>query len=223
MPSGETANIRADDGEVLLSYRSFASVVPIVAALVSVIVGVAGLAGVAFLAAEGRPLFAILALMLTGAFAVVIAMLVPPIKVTLFSGIHPMVTIVQQSNLSFPVATYIVATPDGRTLSRVRRSVFSRLGRNRWHILSASDDRPIGVAIEESLTAAINRKFFGKFNPRHESNVHVHFLGKRVGTILRRPNAEGERDVLDVTVDEKETLDRRVAVAIALLVLGAEP
>lgn len=223
MPSGETANIRADDGEVLLSYRSFASVVPIVAALVSVIVGVAGLAGVAFLAAQGRPLFAILALMLTGAFAVVIAMLVPPIKVTLFSGIHPMVTIVQQSNLSFPVATYIVATPDGRTLSRVRRTVFSRLGRNRWHILSASDDRPIGVAIEESLTLAIKRKIAGKFDPRYDANLTVRFLDNHVGTIVRRPNAEGERDVLDVTVDEKETLDRRVAVAIALLVLGAEP
>ena len=223
MPSGETAHIRADDGEVLLSYRSFASVVPIVAALVSVIVGVAGLAGVAFLAAEGRPFFAILALMLTAAFAVVIAMLVPPIKVTLFSGIHPMVTIVQQSNLSFPVATYIVATPDGRTLSRVRRSVFSRLGRNRWHILSASDDRPIGVAIEESLILAIKRKLAGKFNSRYDANLTLRFLGNAVGTIVRRPTAEGERDVLDVSIDGKESLDRRVAVAIALLVLGAEP
>lgn len=223
MPSGETANIRADDGEILLSYRSFASVVPIVAALVSVIVGIAGLAGVAFLAAEGRPMFAVLALLLTAAFAVVIAMLVPPIKVTLFSGIHPMVTIVQQSNLSFPVATYIVATPDGRTLARIRRSVFSRLGRNRWHLLSASDDRPIGAAIEESLSAAVNRKFFGKFNPRHESNLIIGFLGKRVGSIVRRPTAEGQRDFLDVSIDEKESLDRRVAVAVALLVLGAEP
>jgi hypothetical protein len=223
MPSGETANIRDDDGEILLSYRSFASIVPIVAALVSVIVGVAGFAGTAFLAVEGRPMYAFLALLLTAAFAVVIAMLVPPIKVTLFSGIHPTVTIVQQSNLSFPVATYIVASPDGRTLARVRRSVFSRLGRNRWHILSASDDRPIGMAIEESLSAAINRKFFGKFSPRHESNLVLGFLGKRVGTIVRRPTAEGRRDYLDVTIDEKETLDRRVAVAIALLVLGAEP
>lgn len=223
MPGGETAHVRADGGEVLFSYRSFASVVPIVAALVSAIVGIAGIAAVAFLAAEGRTIAAILALMLSAAFAVIIAMLVPPIKVTLFSGIHPMLTIAQQSNLSFPVVTYIVATPDGHTLARVRRSVFSRLGRNRWNILSTSDDRPIGVAVEESFAAAFARKLLGKFNALYESNLRLRYLGGDVGTIVRRPNATGERDVLDVSVDDKAVLDRRVAVAVALLVLGAEP
>ena len=223
MPGGENAQIRADGGEVLFSYRSFASVVPIVATLVSGIVGVAGLAAVAFLVAEQRVIAAVLALMLSAAFAVIIAMLVPPIKVTLFSGIHPMLTVVQQSNLSFPVATYVVATPDGHTLARVRRTVFSRLGRNRWHILSASDDRPIGVAIEESLAAALARKVLGKFNALYESNLRLRYLGGDVGTILRRPNAAGERDVLDVSIDDKAVLDRRVAVAVALLALGAEP
>jgi hypothetical protein len=223
MPGGETAHIRADGGEVLFAYRSFASIVPIVAALVSGIVTVAGLAAVAFLLAEKRVVYAILALMLSAAFAVIIAMLVPPIKVTLFSGLHPMVTVVQQSNLSFPVATYIVATPDGHTLSRIRRSVFSRLGRNRWHILAASDDRPIGAAIEESLVAALARKVAGKFDPRYEADLTIRYLGRHVGTIVRRPTAHGERDLLDVSTDEKATLDRRVAVALALLVLGAEP
>jgi hypothetical protein len=37
------------------------------------------------------------------------------------------------------------------------------------------------------------------------------------------PNAAGERDVLDVSIDDKAVLDRRVAVAVALLALGAEP
>lgn len=223
MPGGETAHVRADGGEILFSYRSFTSVVPIVAALVSAIVGIAGLAAVAFLLADGRMIAAILAFMLSAAFAVIIAMLVPPIKVTLFSGMHPMVTVAQQSNLSFPVATYVVATPDGQTLARIRRSVFSRIGRNRWHILSASDDRPIGVAIEESLMAAVARKLLGKFNVLYESNLDLRYLGGDVGTILRRPNATGERDVLDVSIDEKALLDRRVAVAVALLVLGSEP
>jgi hypothetical protein len=223
MPAGEMAHIRADGGDVLFSYRSFASVVPIVAALVSAIVVVAGIAAVTFLLSDKRPIAAILALMLSAAFAVIIAMLVPPIKVTIFSGMHPMLTIAQQSNLSFPMATYVVASPDGHMLARIRRTVFSRLGRNRWHILSASDDRPIGGAIEESLAAAIGRKLLGKFNPRHEANLHLRYLGRDSGTIVRRPNAAGERDVLDVTLDPAATLDRRVAVAVALLVLGSEP
>lgn len=223
LPAGETAHVRADNGETLLAYRSFASAVGIVAALVSAIVAFAGIAAIAFLLAEGRVVAAILALMLSAAFAVVIAMLVPPIKVTMFSGIHPMLTIAQQSSLSFPVATYIIATPDGHTLARVRRSVFSRFGRNRWDILSASDDHPIGSATEESLGRALLRKLAAKFDPRYDANLHLRYLGRETGTIVRRPTATGERDLLDVRADENATLDRRVAVAVALLVLGAEP
>ena len=47
------------------------------------------------------------------------------------------------------------------------------------------------------------------------------FLGDHVGAIVRRPT--GERDVLGVSIEAKESLDRRVAVAVTLLVSGAEP
>jgi hypothetical protein len=52
--AGEVANIRGDDNRVLLSYRSFASVVGIVAALVSGIVTLAGVAAVLFLSLKSR-------------------------------------------------------------------------------------------------------------------------------------------------------------------------
>jgi hypothetical protein len=67
------------------------------------------------------------------------------------------------------------------------------------------------------------RKILGKFNALYESNLRLRYLGGDVGTILRRPNPAGERDVLDVSIDDKAVLDRRVAVAVALLALGAEP
>lgn len=223
MPSGEMAHVRGDGGDVLLSYRSFASAVGIVAALVTAIVIISGLASVTFLFIEGRVIPAILALVLSAAFAVVIAMLVPPTKVTLFNGNHPAVTIAQQSNLSFPVATYVIASPDGRTLARIRRSVFTRIGRNRWDILSASDDRPIGYAVEESLSQALVRKLAGKFSSKYEANLYIRYLGRDAGTIIRRPNASHEVDVLDVSLDPEASLDRRVAVALATLVLGSEP
>lgn len=223
MPAGEMASIRGDGGDVLLSYRSFASAVGIVAALVTAIVVISGFAAVTFLLVEHRIAAAILALMLSAAFAVVIAMLVPPTKVTLFNGNHPAVTIAQQSNLSFPIVTYVVASPDGRTLARIRRSVFTRLGRNRWDLLSASDDRPIGAAVEETLGRAYLRKLAGKFNQKYEANIHIRYVGKDAGSIVRRPNASNEADVLDVSIDPQAALDRRVAVALATLVLGSEP
>ncbi len=211
--------IRSDGGEPVLTYRSFASVVGIVALTVSVIVAVTGLAAVLFLLFDHRPFPATLAFLLSAAFMVVIAMLVPTTRVTLYEGAHPVLLIAQQSNVSLPIVTYAVGTQDQRIIGRLRKSVWSRLGRNRWDILNAHDDRPIGYAAEESLSRAMVRKFAGKFSPRYETNIEINYLGKGAGWIVRRPDSSGEIDVLDIAGD----LDRRLAVALATLILGSEP
>lgn len=211
--------IRDVGGEPLLTYRSFASVVGIVAIVVSVVVIVTGTAAIAFLLYDGRVLPAILAFLLSAAFAVVIAMLVPPVRVILYEGTTPSLIIAQKSNVSFPVAIYSVETPERRDIGRIRRRVWSRLGRNRWDILSANGSHPIGFAIEESLSRAMLRKIAGKFSRRYESNVRIRYLGNHAGWIARRPDVSGEVDVLDVAGD----IDRRLAVALATLILGSEP
>ncbi len=214
--AGEVAAIRADDDRVLLSYRSFASVSGIIAALVSGIVAFAGIAAVLFLLAEGAPVRAFAALALTGLFATVIALLVPRINVTLYDDQHPALTISQIS--VFPAAHYVVTTPNGASIAELRKGFFSRLGRNRWTIVQ--DGRFLGDAIEESLLAALVRKVLGKFNRRFETNLRIAYGGIIAGRILRRPGADGRADVLELTSD---ALDRRVAVALATLVLGREP
>jgi hypothetical protein len=221
VPSGETAYIRGDDGVALLSYRSFASVVGVAAALMSAVVLVAGVAGVFFLLMERRPLPAIAALMLSIAFAATIAMLVPATNVTIFEGATPAITIAQQSSVSFPTVTYVVGTPDGKPIARIAKSFFSRFGRNRWLLHSTDDFLASGEAIEESLGRAFVRKLFGKFAPAYQSNVEITWKGEHAGSIIRRPGADGHADLL--TLDPATTLDRRVAVALATLVLGAEP
>jgi len=221
IPGGQTANVRDDAGAVVLSYRSFASVVGIIAALVAGVVAVAGAAGVLFLLLEKRPFPAAIALVLSAIFAVIIILLVPRIDVTVYEGVDPALTISQQSSASFPVATYLVTTIDGKRLARLRKSFFSRFGRNRWAILPPNPHGPRGEAIEESLTQALMRKIAGKFSPRYESNLRIRYAGSEAGWIIRRPNETGDVDVLDLAADTP--LDRRVAVALAVLVLGAEP
>lgn len=220
VPSGETVNVRDENGASILSYRSFASVTGIVAALMAGIVIVAGLAAAAFLLVEQRPLPGGIVVLLCGAFAVMIAMVIPSTNVTIYEGNQPVITISQQSSLSIPVVTYFVGTSDGKPLARVRRGVFSRLGRNRWHILPISDDRPVGVAVEESFGRALLRKLAGKFNPRYQSDVMLRYLNTNAGIIHRRPNGDGETDILELGASP---LDKRVAVAVATLVLGSEP
>lgn len=201
---------------MLLSYRSFASIIGVVAALVSGIVLAAGVSGVVFLVAKGAPGRGLAALLLTALFAFFIARLVPRLNVTLYDENHPALTVSQRS--VFPAATYIVTTPNGVTLAEVRKTFLSRLGRNRWTI--EHDGRYVGEAVEDSFPGALRRKLLGKFSRRFETNVRLLYGGLETGRILRRPTPTGDVDLLELVND---ALDRRVAVAVATLVLGREP
>jgi hypothetical protein len=213
--------VRDTNGDVVLTYRSFTNVVGIVAALMTAIVALAGLAAVVFLVAEGRVFAATLAVGLSLAFAGGIATLVPPITATLFERERPRLTVSQLSRFNFPSATYAIADPDGRTLARFRRSIFTRLGRNRWTLLSSNGNAIHGRAIEESLSRAILRKMAGKFSRSFDANVEIWWEGIRVAAIIRRPDGNGAVDYLDI--NPHATIDRRVAVALATIVLGSEP
>jgi len=222
IPAGETAYIRGEDGNAVLSYRSFASVVGIIAALLSTVVLVAGAMGMLFLLVmEQRPLPALAALLLSAIFAGLIVMLIPPVNVTIFDGATPTITIIQQSGIGFPSVTYLVSTADGKPIGRITRSFFSRFGRNRWSIDSADDFLARGEAIEESLGRALVRKAFGTFAPAYQSNIRITWIGEEAGWIVRRPDASGHADLLDL--NPGTTLDRRAAVGLAVLVLGSEP
>lgn len=211
--AGELARVRDDDGQVIFSYRSFASVAGIVATLVSAIVVCAGIAATALLIAEESPLRAAVTAALTIVFTFLIALLVPRAKVTLFDEDQPALTITQEK--VFPAETYIVSTPNGASLATLRRGLLARLGRNRWTIVS--EGRSIGHAVEESFGRALVRKILGKFHRRFDTNVLLEYSGLDAGTIYRRGN---DADVLEIVND---IADRRVCVALATVILGREP
>lgn len=213
--SGEVAHVRSATGETLLTYRSFAGVIGVIAALVSGIVAVAGLASVVFLVAEGALVRAVISLALTILFTLVIAWLAPRTNVTLYDEAQPALTISQRA--LFP-ATYIVAAPNGARLADVRKGALSRMGRNRWRIFH--DGRFVGEAVEASFFGALLRKVFGKFSRAFETNIVITHGGVETARILRRPDAHGRIDTLEILSD---ALDRRVVVAVATLILGREP
>jgi hypothetical protein len=75
--------------------------------------------------------------------------------------------------------------------------------------------------VEETLGRALVRKFAAKFNRRYDADVRLQMGRVSAGKIIRRDNGQGEVDVLDLPANSP--LDRRVAVALATLVLGSEP
>jgi hypothetical protein len=218
---GEPVNVRNGDGQVVLTYRSFASVISIVAALVAGIVIVAGVAAALFLIAEKRPGAAAASIILSFGFSAIIATLVPRTRVTLYDGNRPALLIAQVSKAALPRTTYTVSTPEGETIALLKRSALSRLGRNTWSIDSPADQRGSAFAMEESFWRAIVRKVAGKFDRTREANVRIFHQGVASGVIVRRPDPTGDHDYLDLT--SNGTLDHRVAVALATLVFGAEP
>jgi hypothetical protein len=136
--------------------------------------------------------------------------------VTLYDNAQPALTITQRS--TFPASRYVIATPNGAQLAEIRKSPFSRLGRHRWTILH--DGRYVGEAAESSFFGALVRKLYGKFSRRFETDVIVTHGGVAAARILRRPDTAGRIDVLEILSD---TVDRRVLVAVATLILGREP
>ena len=63
-------------------------------------------------------------------------------------------TIAQTSRFAFPLVSFAVLTPSGETLALIRRSLFSRLGRNRWKVMTAGGRSMIAEAIMPSPGAA---------------------------------------------------------------------
>ena len=209
--SGELAQVRGPNGDVLLTYRAFASIVGVVAAFLAAIVAVAGIAATLLLISDAAYVRAAIALVLTLVFSFIIALLTPRTHVTLYEEQQPALTIAQRA--IFPSAVYLVTTPNGAQLAELRKSFLSRLGRNRWRIFQ--DGRFLGEAREISFLGAMLRKLYGKFSRRFETDVEITSGGIEAGRILRRTG-----DALVVTSD---ALDRRVLVALATLVLGREP
>ena len=209
--AGETAHVRNANGDVLLTYRAFASIIGVIAAFMAGIVAVAGFAATVLLVYEDSYVRALIALALTFAFSVVIALLAPRTSVTLYEESNPAITIAQRA--FFPSAVYVVSTPNGAELAELRKSFVSRLGRNRWRIHQGG--RLVAEARESSFFGAMLRKLFGKFSRSFETDVDVTSGGLHVARILRRSG-----DALEVTSD---AIDRRVLVALATLVLGREP
>ncbi|WP_406693777.1 hypothetical protein V5E97_22340 [Singulisphaera sp. Ch08] len=130
---------------------------------------------------------------------------------------HLLVEILQDQKVNFIRATYTVRAPDEGTLGQFRKNYFYNFFRKRWDAFRP-DGTPLVVAREDSLILSLLRRFLGPM------------LGLlRTNFVFYRPNTEiviGEfnrkatlfdRYVLDMSTDRAHELDRRMAVALGIL------
>jgi uncharacterized protein YxjI len=110
--------------------------------------------------------------------------------------------------------TYTVAEPSGQALAQLRKNIFSALYRTRW-VCDAPDGRRLAVAIEDSLLSALIRRYVIRVTPMN----FVFWIGETDQVVGRfnRKFTLLDRYVLDVSEDVAALLDRRVALALGVI------
>jgi hypothetical protein len=127
----------------------------------------------------------------------------------------------QDKKFQFLIATYTVVNPEGECLGRMRKNYLYNFLRKRWDVLDADGKNLLLIAREDSLLLSLMRRFLGPL-----------FGFLRTNFILVLPRADGveatrgefnrkftvfDRYVLDMTRDRPRMIDRRLAVALGVL------
>ncbi len=129
----------------------------------------------------------------------------------------------QDKKFQFMVATYTVVNPEGECLGRMRKNYLYNFLRKRWDVLDPEGNKLLLVAREDSLVLSLLRRVLPPI-------LVVGLL--RTNFILVVPQAEGieatrgefnrkftvfDRYVLDMSRDRPRMIDRRLAVALGVL------
>ncbi|HEX7899190.1 MAG TPA: hypothetical protein VF950_15600 [Planctomycetota bacterium] len=128
-----------------------------------------------------------------------------------------MLTVEQDRKFMPVVATYTVKDAAGKVLARLRKNYLYNFFRKRW-TCSDPDGRLLSLIQEDSLLLSLLRRFLGPFFGLLRTNF-VLFKGDSEDVIgeFNRKLTLLDRYVLDLSADEGGHLDRRVALAIGVM------
>lgn len=169
-------------------------------------------------------LLGLLALLLAlVAFYVVSASARPKRHVTVYrdeSRRDVLLRIRQDQRVAVVVRTYTVVAAAGTVLARLRRDYLRGLLRKRWSVESETG-QAVALAIEDSLVLSLLRRILGSFFGLLRTNfVLLADEGAGQGAVLGEFNRKFtllDRYVLDLRADAERRLDRRVAVALGIM------
>jgi hypothetical protein len=117
-------------------------------------------------------------------------------------------------------ATYTVLDAAGERLGRMRKNYLYNIFRKKWEVF-APDGRRLVIAREDSLILSLLRRFLGPFFGLLRTNFILLTPGpdgqEQVRGEFNRKMTLFDRYVLDVSRDRPRTIDRRLAVALGVL------
>jgi predicted Zn finger-like uncharacterized protein len=131
---------------------------------------------------------------------------------------QPILDVQQDAKWQFINATYTVRDAGGQTLARLHKNFLYNFFRKRWNVRAPGDDTLICRAFEDSILLSILRRFLGTFYGLLRTNfVITEGAGDRVIGEFNRKFTITDQYVLDLSADPQRTLDRRIAVALGVM------
>jgi hypothetical protein len=192
--------------------------------LVGVVAGFMVLAWLSRVAAAdplAGPLLVLLAVPIAALVFVVVSMSLRPLRhVTVYrdeSRAGVLLTVLQDQRVALVTRTYTVLAGGNEPIAKLRKTYIHNVVRKRWYV-EAPDGRPLALAIEDSIVLSLLRRVLGPLFGFLRTNFllvrgeHAEVFGEfnRKLTLL-------DRYVLDLSADPARTFDRRIALALAVM------
>ena len=128
--------------------------------------------------------------------------------------------VLQDKNFELLTATYTMIDTAGQTLVKFRKNYLSNIFRKRWHCTDPGG-RMLFVALEDSVLKSILRRLFGPLFGLLRTNFHFMTGERKLGEFNRKMTLL-DKYVLDLSDDRMNALDRRIAIAMGVMLDTAE-
>lgn len=134
---------------------------------------------------------------------------------------RPLLHVRQMSKWQLVTATYTVTTADGEALAILKKNYLWNFIRRRWRIYEP-DGAYLALALEDSILKSILRRVLGQWGVMIRTNFNILTpTGEAIGAFNRKFTIL-DKYVLDMSQDTAITLDRRVALALGVMLDTAE-
>jgi uncharacterized protein YxjI len=124
--------------------------------------------------------------------------------------------VLQENKFVFPTATYTVQGADGMVLARLRKNHLYNLVRRKWEIVTPGGTVE-WVAREDSMILSLMRRFVPFMGLLRTNFIFQPAGGQQIVGEFRRRMTLLDRYVLDLKADPRRAFDRRVAVALGVM------
>ena len=173
------------------------------------------------MAREGHGLIIVLSVPVAAFIFLVVSMSLRPRRhVTIYrdeSRREILLRVLQDQRVALLARTYTVVTASRETLAILKKTYVDNVVRKRWYV-AAPGGAPLAMAIEDSIVLSLLRRVIGTFFGLLRTNfVFVRGDDAEIFGEFNRKLTLLDRYVLDLSADTARSFDRRIAVALGVM------